>query len=181
MSNTPTTTPGDDREAAAVLAKFEKAINGLQNDVPPTQAIVYKQASYTPATMAALLQAAVAPLQAVVTARSALTTALTNRHTNFQAASALITGFYDLLPNILPPGADVTQFGAKPRKARKPLTASQKETANLKRQDTREARHIMGKKQRLAIKAPPPPPPAEPAAAAPAATPPAATPPTTGG
>ena len=29
----PTTTPADDREAADLLARYEKAINGLENDI----------------------------------------------------------------------------------------------------------------------------------------------------
>ncbi len=164
MSNSSNTTPTDDIAAAAVLVKYQKAINGLQSEVPATQQIVYKQVAYTPATFVPLLQAALAPLQAVVDARSALITALNNRHTTFDAAVTLINSFYALLPNILPPGADVSQFGAKPPKPRKQLTAEQKQAANVKRQATRAARHIMSKKQRLAITAPPATPPADPAA-----------------
>ncbi len=161
MNNT--TTPGDDREAAAVLAQFDKAISGLQNDVPSTQQFVYKQTAYTPTTFVPILQAAAAPLRAVVTARGALATALNNRHAAFPDAMALISGFFALVPNILPAGADVTQFGAKPRKPRKQLTAEQQVAANQQRQATRKARNIMGSKQRAAIKAPAPAAPAAPA------------------
>jgi hypothetical protein len=153
-TTTPTTTPADDAKAAAVLAQFEQAISGLQNDVPATQPIVYKQISYTATTFLPVLQAGAAPLLAVATARATLNTALTNRHTAFDASKALIDAFFVMLPQILPPGTDVSQFGAKARKARTPQTAAQKAASNAKRQATRQARHIMGKKQRAAIQAP---------------------------
>jgi hypothetical protein len=165
MSNTTTTAPGDDREAAAILAKFDKAILGVST-LPATQQIVYKQATYTPVTFVPVLQAGAAPLRAVVTARSALTTALNNRHETFEDSVALINAFFTMLPQILPPGTDVTQFGAEPHKPREEPTAEQKVVSNQKREATRAARHIMGKKQRKAIQAP--------AAAAPATPAPAA-------
>jgi hypothetical protein len=45
-------------------------------------------------------------------------------------------------------------FGIAPRKVRTPLTAEQKAAAAVKRQATRQARHIVGKKQRAKIHAP---------------------------
>ena len=173
MSNTPpTTTPADDREAADLLARSEKALNGLENEIPAATPIVYKQVSYTAATFLPVLQAGAAPLQAVAKARTDLTTALTNRHENFEASKALINAFFDMLPQLLPPGTDQSQFGKKVPKARTPLTAEQTVSANQKRAATREARHIMGKKQRKAIKAPAPaaPDPTPPATAATATT-----------
>jgi hypothetical protein len=81
-------------------------------------------------------------------------------------AAELIHAFFTVLPQYLPKGsADVTKFGAKQKKPRRPLTVDQKKAANQKRAATRAARHIMGKKQRQAIHAPaelPPAPPAPP-------------------
>jgi hypothetical protein len=144
-----------EREASSLLDEFAKAIEGLQNDWPSTQqAIVYQQTTYTPAQLIAKLQAAVAPIQAVPDARSALKTAMANRLVALPEAIALVNGFYAILPQYLPPGADVAKFGAKPKKARQPQTAEQKAAANAKRAATRAARHIMGKNQRKAIQAP---------------------------
>ena len=61
-----------------------------------------------------------------------------------------------MLPHYLPPGADVTKLGAKPPKPRTAQTVAQKAVSNQKRNATRKARHIMGKKQRQAITAPAP-------------------------
>ena len=154
MGNTPTKT--NDREAAAVLAQYVLAIVGLQNDVPATTPIVYQQTSYTAATFVPVLQKGAAPLLAVAKARSDLKTALTNRHDTFGDSKTLIEAFFAMLPQILPPGTDPTKFGAKAPKPRTPQTAAQKAAATEKRLATRKARHIMGKKQRLAIKAPAP-------------------------
>lgn len=170
MSDTTTRDP----QAAAVLQQFERAISGMQNDWPSTQpSIVFQQVTYTPAAFIAKLQGWAAILQAVPEARSALETALTNRHAAFAGLVEVINGFFTILPQYLPPGADVTKFGAKQKKARAKLTAAQKTTANEKRQATRAARHIMGKKQRLAIKAPAPTAPATTAPAAATSTTPA--------
>jgi hypothetical protein len=147
-----------EKQAAAILKRLEQAIEGMANDWPASQqAIVYEQNTYTPAQFAAKLQQAAVPLQAVPGARSALRTALNNRTAALPDAVTLIDGFYALLPQYLPPGADVTKFGSKTKKPRTPQTAEQKAAANAKRTATRAARHIMGKKQRQAIKAPPTP------------------------
>ena len=45
-------------------------------------------------------------------------------------------------------------FGIAPRKVPTPLTAEQKAAAAVKRKATRQARHIVGKKQRAKIQAP---------------------------
>jgi hypothetical protein len=133
-----------DPEAAAVLEQFNKAIAALQAEWPASQqTIIYGQATYTPAQFLAKMREAVAPLQAVPDARSALATALANRHTALPAAVALLDGFFATLPQYLPPGADVTPFGARARKARAPLTAERKAAANTKRAATRAARHII--------------------------------------
>jgi hypothetical protein len=154
-----------EKEASSLIKQFELAIDGLANDWPSTQqTIVYQQATYTPAQLGAKLKAALAPLQAVPDARSALKTALANRLASLPDAIALLDGLYAILPQYLPAGADTTKFGAKAKKVRKQPTAEEKTASNAKRAATRTARHIMGKKQRKAIKAPPTPatPPATP-------------------
>jgi hypothetical protein len=147
-----------DPDSAAVLEQYGKAIAGLKSEEWPAnqQVIVFEQETYTPAELAAKLTQDAAPLQAVEDAWSALRTALTNRHAAFAGAVKTLNAFYGILPHYLPPGTDTTTYGAKPRKARTPLTAEQKVEANQKRQATRKARFITGKKQRKAIKAPAP-------------------------
>ena len=158
-----------DKQAAAVLSDFNRAITGVEGSWPAAQTtILLQQVAYTPATLVTKLQEEAAPLQAVVDARSTLVSALTNRRTAMPGAVQFIEGFFASLPQYLPPGADVSKFGAKPKKARTPLTAEQKVAANTKRTATRAARHIMGKKQRAAIHATPPTTPTTPAATPPA-------------
>jgi hypothetical protein len=148
-----------EKEAATVLEQLSQAIDGMESEWPADQkSIVYQQVTYTPAQFTDKLKQALAPLQAVPDARSALQTAIKNRRPALPGALALVNGFYSILAQYLPPGADVTKFGAKVKKARKPLTAEEKTAANEKRTATRAARHIMGPKQRKAIKAPPTPP-----------------------
>lgn len=146
------TTPGPDR--TVVLTEFNKAITGMSQWPNSQQNIVLQQNNYTPSTLVTKLQSVAAPLQAVVTLRSNLTTALTQREEALPAAAEFIAAFFSVLPQYLPAGTDVSTFGDKPKKARAKLTVAQKEAANVKRQATRAARHIMGKKQRLAIEAP---------------------------
>jgi hypothetical protein len=153
-----------------ILEQYDQAIDGMTNAWPASQpSIVIHQQSYTPSTLAALFQTQKAPFQKVVDLRSELRTALANREAAIPAAMDLLASFYAVLPQYLPPGTDTSTFGKKPKKARAPLTAAQKEAANEKRNATRAARHIMGKKQRKAIKAAPPAsPPAPPGGSAPA-------------
>jgi len=167
MSDTTTKDP----QAAAVLEQFVRAINGMENDWPSTQpSIIFQQVTYTPAAFITKLEEWAAILQAVPDARSALETALTNRHAAFAGLVEVINAFFTILPQYLPAGADTTKFGSKAKKPRAKLTAAAKVAANEKRQATRAARHIMGKKQRLAIQAPAATPPAT-AAPVTAATP----------
>lgn len=155
-----------EKEASTLIKQIGQAIDGLTNDWPAAQqAIVYQQTTYTPAQLVAKLKAALEPLQAVLDGRSALKTAIANRLVALPDVIALVNGFYAILPQYLPAGADTTKFGAKAKKARKQQTAEEKTASNAKRAATRAARHIMGKNQRKAIKVPPAPatPPATPA------------------
>jgi hypothetical protein len=149
--------------AQAVLEQYGQAMTGLETAWPAGQPpMVLQQVPYTPAALVVKLQQECAPLQAVVDARSDLATALTNRHTALPGAVSFLDAFFAVLPQYLPPGADVTQFGGTPKKERAPLTAEQKVAANEKRNATRAARHIMGKNQRKALHAAAPTPPAAP-------------------
>jgi hypothetical protein len=154
-----------EKEASTLITQLGQAIDGLTNDWPAAQqAIVYQQTTYTPAQLIAVLETALAPLQAVPDARSALKTAIANRLAALPNTIAVVNGFYAVLPQYLPAGADTTRFGAKAKKVRRQPTAEEKTVSNAKRAATRTARHIMGKNQRKAIKAPPTPatPPATP-------------------
>jgi len=147
-----------EKEASTLIQQIGQAIDGLTNDWPAAQqAIVYQQTTYTPAQFVTKLKAALAPLQAVPDARSGLKTAIANRLTALPDVIALLAGFNAILPQYLPAGADVTTFGGKAKKVRKPQTAEEKTASNVQRAATRAARHIMGKNQRKAIKAPAPP------------------------
>jgi hypothetical protein len=151
-----------------VYNAFVKAIDGVTNDWPSTQpSIVLQTVTYTPAQLVAKLKEVYAPLQAAVDAHSALQTALTTREDALPDAAQFIQDFFSVLPQYLPKGsAEVEKFGAKTKKKRAAMTAEAKVAANEKRQATRAARHIMGKKQRAAIKAPVPAPAPAPAAQA---------------
>jgi hypothetical protein len=138
-----------------VYQKLEQAITGVENDWPATQpSIVIQGNTYTSAQLGAKLQQEVAPLQAVIDARSTLRSALNARDLALPTAAQFIAAFFSVLPQYLPAGADTTKFGSKPKKPRTALTVAQKQAANAKRAATRAARHIMGKKQRAAIQAP---------------------------
>jgi hypothetical protein len=147
-----------------------KAISGMETWPSNQPAITVLRTTYTPAQLTAKLQQVVAPLQAVVDARSNLVTTLAARDEAIAEAAAFIAAFFSVLVQYLPPGTDVTKFGDKPKKTPAKPTAEQKAAANAKRKATRAARHIMGKNQRKAIVAPAPPAPATPATPA---TPPA--------
>jgi hypothetical protein len=143
---------------------YLKAIAGMEQDWPNNQpTIVLQGVSYTSAQFLAKLEEMDGPFQAVADAHSALRTALAVRSDVLPDAAEFIRDFYSVLAQYLPKGsAAVTKFGAKTKKQRAALSVEAKVSANAKRQATRAARHIMGKKQRSAIKAPAPLPAAQP-------------------
>ena len=149
-----TNVPGPD--PSEVYGKLTKAIAGMAGWPAAQPTIVVQQVAYTPAQLVTKLEQVVAPLQAVITARANLNTALSVRDEALPDAAAFIAAFFAVLPQYLPAGTDVTTFGDKPKKPRAKPTAAQKAASNVKRNATRAARHIMGKKQRLAIQAPAP-------------------------
>jgi hypothetical protein len=159
-------------QATKVTNRLQQAIAGMQSNWPTTQTtLVVLMISYTPAQLVAKLQQVAAPLLAAIAAKIAYNSALAARNAALPDALAFIDAFFSVLPQYFPPGsAELTTFGRKPPKARTPLTVEQKQAAAAKRAATRAARHIMGDKQRKAIKATPPAPAAPPAAAPPAAS-----------
>ena len=141
---------------SVLYQQIRSAIAAMQSAWPADQkAVTLLKVSYTPAELQQKLQSLLAPFQAAVDTHSAWMTALADRNDAVLPTQAFMSAFYVALPQYLGPNnADQSKFGKKPPKARAPLTAEQKAAATTKRNATRAARHIMGPKQRKAIKAP---------------------------
>ena len=154
------------QKANKITQQYKQAIEGMQAAWPAAQqSLLVMGTTYTPQTWTTKLQQVAVPLLAAVVARIALDNALAARNDALPDAEALIYAFYAVLPQYLTPNdADAAKFGGKVKKPRKQPSTDQKQVANARREATRAARGIKGKKQRLAIKAPDP-----------TATPPAAT------
>jgi hypothetical protein len=137
-------------QANSVTNKLQKAIAGMNGAWPTAQTtIVVLTVVYTPAQLIAKLQQVLSPFTAASDAKIAYQSALATRNAALPDAAAFIEAFFTVLPQYLPAGsASVSSFGSKPRKARTPLTVEQKQAALVKREATRKARGIMGKKQR---------------------------------
>jgi hypothetical protein len=109
-----------------------------------------KSASYTPTQLGESLQAIVdlraavedakAATQAKIVAEEARMPAL---HSLMAALVAYVRTAYGNSPDVL------ADFGVKPKKSKTPLTVGEKATAVAKRAATRQARHTMGKNQKV--------------------------------
>jgi hypothetical protein len=143
----------DNRNQTEILASYEALLQGLATAWPASQtSILLQQTTYTVPQFTAKVQSVMAPLQAVVNARSALKTAIDDRTVAMPGIVQFLAGVYAVLPQYLGATADLTKFGKKPAKARQPLTTEQRAAANAKAAATRAARHTMGKNQKKAIK-----------------------------
>jgi hypothetical protein len=137
--------------AEAVLAGQLTA--GTQKHLATIGQLVIAGATLTPAQATTQLQAIVQSFADVDAARASLKAKLEAVRAGAPARRVFLDAFVSCVKAAFGTSPDVlADFGLKPNKARTPQTAEQKAAAAAKRKATRAARHVMGSKQRKAVK-----------------------------
>jgi len=154
-------------------------IVGIGKHFPGATPLAFGSATYTPAALTQLFQSFVDGAAGVVAAQAQYKAKLEAQRALTVTVRTVILAFRSFVIATFSHSPDVlADFGIAPRKAPTPTPAATKALAVEKRLATREARHTMGKKEKLAIKGSvpepvtPPAPPSPPIAPPP--TPPAA-------
>ncbi len=148
------------------IANDVKFQRGLEETYAKSDTFTVKTKKVTVAQIIALIVARVEATRASESAKAAWIAAAKEEATRVAESEAVLAGVRQILRASL--GADnqaLADFGIVPHK-RAELSVEDKVAALEKRRKTREARHVMGRKQRLAITGDTP----TPAAAAPAVT-----------
>jgi hypothetical protein len=128
-------------------------IEGTNRHLANAGQLIVAGSTLTPAEFTAQLQAIVNLRADVDAARAQTQAALARLHAQMparrvmlDAAVSFVRGAFGTAPDVL------ADFGLSPKKDRTPLTVEQKAAAAVKRAATRKARHVMGSKQRKAVK-----------------------------
>jgi hypothetical protein len=157
-------------QKVTVEAEYTALINGFGTDLAGLDPVVLVGVSYARATLLAKFQSRIDAAQATKNARADLRTAVAGEEALAEEIDPLRKAMKQFLQSRFGKDSPKLQaFGFTEAKATQ-KTAASKAGAVTKMLATRKARHIMGKKQRLQIKAP-----VAPTDTAPAATPPVAT------
>jgi hypothetical protein len=137
--------------ADAVLAA--KLIEGTAKHLAGVGQLMLAGGTLTPAQATTELQAIVnahadvdAALATVKAKRAAVRAQAPTHRVFLDAFVAFVRAAFGATPDVM------ADFGVKPRKAATPLTVDAKAAAAAKREATRAARHVMGPKQRKAVK-----------------------------
>jgi hypothetical protein len=145
-------------------------VDGYRKHLSGAGALVVGGASHAPADIDADLQARVDARNAVTLARAALSGVVTADEATQQRTALIAEAVRQTALIRFAGQPDVlAEFGLKPKKVRRPLTAEQALDAVNKRRQTRKARKTLGKRQKAQVHG-------DPAPAAPAGTAPAPTP-----
>jgi hypothetical protein len=135
----------------AVLAK--KLIEGTAKHLASSGQLMLAGGTFTPAQATSQLQAIVKGHADVDAARALLEAKLAAVHAQAAAQRVFLDAFVSFVRAAFGTSPDVlVDFGVRTRKTSTPLTVEAKAAAAAKRAATRAARHVMGPKQRKAIK-----------------------------
>ena len=138
------------KNADAALAV--KLIVGIGKRFANVGQLTFAGSSYTPAQVTAKLQRLVALRADVDAAKATLKVKMAAEDAEAPSLRDFMVLFVAFVMATYANVADaLADFGLKPKKARGSLTADEIAAANAKRQATRKARNVMGKKQRLEV------------------------------
>ncbi len=128
-------------------------IAGIQKHFGNVPSITFAGRTMTPAQLTSDLQVLVNLRSDVIAAQTAAKAKLATEESQAPAIDATMVAFVDFVRGMFAGQPEaLADFGQKTKKARKPLTADEQAAANAKRQSTREARGVVGKEKRKAIK-----------------------------
>jgi hypothetical protein len=135
------------------VARAQLLIAGTKKHFTSASPLAFASASYTPAQVEASLQTFIDLRSGVDAAKAETKTKLAAEAAQSSTLRTFMSAFESFVRSAFSNSPDVlADFGLKPRKARTQLTVEQKAAADAKRKATREARNVMGSKQRLAVK-----------------------------
>ena len=134
--------------------RADMAIDGLLTALPPdvTQ-LVLGTVTYKVPDLIAFFQGLEQPWKEVRTARITIRQVIQNRPTDYKLLNDALANLKGALSGVLGHASEnLTKFGFKPTKTRKPLTAEQNALRAAKAKLTRQKRGTLGKRQKAAIK-----------------------------
>lgn len=132
-----------------VLAK--QLIAGIKKHLP-NASVTLAGAAFTPAQVESFLQTLVDLRAGVDAARAVVKAKITAEDAQAPPLRSQMAALVSVVRAAFANSPDVlADFGLKPKKVKAPLTIEQKAAAAAKRAATRQARHIMGTKQKKAL------------------------------
>jgi hypothetical protein len=137
-------------------SRVRQLITGTNKHFPNgSQQLTVGGVAYTVTALTALLQSFVDSRDAVDAAKAAASAKIAAENARAPSLRGVVSAFVAYVRATYGNSPDVlVDFGLSLHKARTPLTADQKAAAVAKTAATRAARHVMGKNQRKAVKAP---------------------------
>jgi hypothetical protein len=127
-------------------------IEGTHKHLEKGWSLVVAGTKYTHSQIVDLLQSRADAVQAAATARAAWAGARAHDEALSGQTAHVVQALRQTLRVMFSQAPEVlAEFGLSPRKSRRTLTAAEKVLKEAKAKATREARHTMGKRQRLAI------------------------------
>jgi hypothetical protein len=128
-------------------------VAGITKHLSTVASLTFGKGSFTPAALIAQLTLLVTLRQAVTAAQAVVKAKLAAETAQAPALHATMVAFVAFVRQMFADQPDVlADFGLEPKKVPTPLTTAQKAAADAKRKATIEARGIVGKKKRAAVK-----------------------------
>ena len=134
--------------------RADTALHGLQTALPPSVTeLIVGTVSYKVPDLITFFQGLEQPWKDARSVRAMLRQIITNRPKDYQLLLNALANLKGALSGVLGHDSeDLTKFGFKPSKPRKPLTPEQKTMRAAKAKLTRQKRGTLGKRQKAAIK-----------------------------
>ena len=140
------------RNIISRLTFLQNLIDGIGKHLSSATSITLAGTPYPPAAIEKLLQELIDAINAGVAARTAARDAVRAEREKARALDPLIQALKSYLLGVYSDAGTLADFGLAPRKPRRVLTQSDGAASVEKRRATRDARHTLGKRQKLRIK-----------------------------
>jgi hypothetical protein len=144
---------GNSNSKSAEADLATNLVAGIQKHFSAVPQLTFGEGTFTPAQVQAQLSALATLRSDVVAARTAMEAKLEGERAKAPALRVFLAAFVSFVRATFGSSTNtLADFGLKPRKARKPLTAEQLAAKAAKAKATRKARGTIGKKKILAVK-----------------------------
>jgi hypothetical protein len=148
-----TAPPDDFSKIREACADVRQLISGANKHFTPSELLRVGGATITVTELTEIMQRFVDNKDAIATQRAALAARIQAERVAAPSQLAVIRAFETVVRGAFGDAADaLADFGLTPPKPRSPMTAEATAVAVAKRAATREARHTMGKNQRLPLR-----------------------------